>query len=184
MTSSPEPVQGTDVLQRYALTMLEVQIFERVLALLAVTLDRKGSERAVKDAAGLKRALDRIEPRMIHVFQRASASELRKMLPVDFDAALLAEIEELIPIRDRLAHRYLVEQLTSEVGSPQGLNPQATFELAALSTRFHEATGRLIAAVRAAMLSMHSPYAPPEVRELLQQFALPMIFGERWQPPS
>ncbi len=76
---------------------------------------------------------------MSHVFQRASASELRNMLPADFDAALLAEIEELIPIRDRLAHRYLVEQLTREVGAPKGLNPQATFQLAALSTKFHEA---------------------------------------------
>jgi hypothetical protein len=88
------------VLQHYGATMLAVQAFERSLALHAMTLTREKSQRILTNEDELRRALAKIANRIGHAFQRASASEMRKLLPADFDPSLMSEMVELIPVRN------------------------------------------------------------------------------------
>jgi hypothetical protein len=72
-----------------------------------------------------------------HRFERASASELRNLLP-NLDDSLRAEVNELIELRNELAHRYLRRTLLPDpranhsdrssgfAGSASGLGRQQT----------------------------------------------------------
>jgi hypothetical protein len=97
--------------------MISVQAFERVLAALTVTLDAKPwRTRPFKSPEHMRRYLRGLFSRCVHRFQKASASELRNMLPAGLDEQLLADIDALIKWRDRLAHRYLVEKMVLGTG--------------------------------------------------------------------
>jgi hypothetical protein len=156
-----------DVFGQYGLTMLNVQVFERMLAL-AVLTGSAGSQSQIADAARLDRALERMSRKITHAFQRATAKELRGLLPADFDPALVAEIEALIPVRDRLAHRYLVERLGND-SSPRRQG-EARAELDAMGNRFH--------AVSQTMASRPRARVPPEFTSLLLQRLPSLVFGE------
>ncbi len=163
------------LLSQYGLTMLHIQFFERGLALHAMTLTRKSSTRQLKSPEAIAQALDRMQRRIEHMFQKASVSELRNMLPDDFDPELFAEIEALIPIRTRVAHRYLLECLAHRDQDPLGA--RATAELATHSNQFRDVTGRLDAAQAALMATLPTPDAPSELRELIEQIVTPTMKG-------
>lgn len=106
------------VLGAYGATMLTVQAFERNLAVLVLALEAKPwKTKPFKNKEQFRAFLQKLISRQIDVFQRASAKALRNRLPQGFDEALLTEIETAIAWRDRLAHRYLVENAQAGNGA-------------------------------------------------------------------
>ena len=94
----------------YSGAMMQVQVFERNLAILVLAMEGKpGRTQPFKSPEQLRAHVSKLITRSMNTFQKATARQLRNRLPKDFDPELLAEIEPLIEWRDRLAHRYLYE---------------------------------------------------------------------------
>ncbi len=139
-SAAPKP-DALSVYYVYGTTMTSVQLFERTLATLLLLLSRGARIRELKTPAAVVRALERVASRSIHAYRSTSARTLRKELPDDFDPELLAEIERLLPWRERLAHRYLLEKL-----APDGdtlFRPETAEELMAAGVAFSTASRRL-----------------------------------------
>jgi len=138
----PDPTTlDAAVLVTYGATMLAVQAFERSLAALVLVLEaRPWKTRTFKSDEHFRSYLRKAIPRAIDVFQRASAKALRNKLPADFDPELKEEIERLIMWRDRLAHRYLVEN--ARPGSPH-FQPELFVELWQICKPFQEMSVKL-----------------------------------------
>jgi len=166
---APLPLPA-EVLQQYGRTMLAVQVLERMLAMLVVTVTRRKSKRTVLDG-GLEEALDRVAKRMEHAFHKASATELAKLLPQDFDESLLGAILELLPVRNRLAHLYLAQQLLN-----RGTDDPVV-ELRGMQERFEAVAGRINTVQREAASSFPPIEVPTELREAVRKKALPLFFG-------
>jgi hypothetical protein len=132
--------------------------------------DFKSAERFAAD-------LDRLTTRMDDRFQKASAKGLRKMLPAGFDPDLLAEIDVLIPVRDRLAHRYPFEKLVpGPPGSP--FQPGTERELRELGTRFGATATKLNDRTLARLAELPERQAPPEMREAIEGRVRAIVLGE------
>jgi hypothetical protein len=175
LSSTPLP---DDVLAAYGRAMMAVQAYERGLAMLVLASTRKESGRPIKDAADFTRTLARTERRLEHLFQRATPSEMRKLLPDGFDPAVKAELELLIPIRTRLAHRYLVELIATGVGD--GDPRPVIAELDAMFEQFTVASHRLVAAQDSVSPAHPTPprAMPAEMREAVEELAVRMFLGE------
>jgi hypothetical protein len=132
------------VLLAYGSTMTQVQVFERTLALLVLALEAKPRTRRLKTPEHFHDYMRKLISRSFHVFQRASASELRNRLPADFDPGLRRQIDTLIERRDRLAHRYLVERLNLGVMAGPRYKVEAFGELIELGKQFQAATGEIL----------------------------------------
>lgn len=92
------------VILAYRTTMMQVQVFERNLAVLVLALESKPwRNRKFKSEQHLRVYMGKLITRTINTFQKASTMQLRNRLPDDFDPELRAEIEPLIEWRDRLA---------------------------------------------------------------------------------
>jgi hypothetical protein len=104
----PEEVQwATQSLAMYAVTMDAAQFLEYKLAVLYGMIELRAlSRRQTNPEKAMKQAFKRIQ----HAFQKASASELRRLLKGKVDDGMLDAVSPLIRLRDRLAHRYLREQ--------------------------------------------------------------------------
>lgn len=170
--TSPLPAE---VLQKYGETMLAAQAYERTLALHVLALSRKPSGRRAKDLAGLTRAIDKILGQAEHAFQRGTASKHRDLLPADFDATARTELEQLIPVRNRLAHRYLIEQLAIP---PVGGSHPAVSELEDMYAKFMAANDRLMGLHNCLMARRPKPESmPEEYRALLTRTAEALYFS-------
>jgi hypothetical protein len=151
-----------------------VQSFEQSLAVLSLSLEIE--PRSDQTPAQAIRRLRKLLKRAVHRFQRASASELRKLLPEDFDPDLLPVIERLIESRDRLAHRYLLEKIVDRPNHRFAIGTPA--ELAALGSEFVEVTKHLAAKYEAIIASWPKGDVAEEVREYLESLARPVMCGE------
>jgi hypothetical protein len=139
-SAAPKP-DALSVYYVYGTTMTSVQHFERTLATLLLLLKRTARMRELKTPAAVVRALERVASSSTHAYRIPSVRTLRKELPDDFDPELLAEIERLLPWRERLAHRYLLEKL-----APEGdtlFRPETAEELMAAGVAFSAATRKL-----------------------------------------
>lgn len=168
----------------YGSTMFHVQVWEFNLASLVNTASFKTTTAA--SLAATARRDRQSWSRIVHLTQRATASEMRRLLenaPANVEPAVLKEITDLISIRDRLAHRYLREELIS----PQdefGLKP--TLAHARELQRFSEAfrmscvnieteTRRIIAALG---------ISPPEdLMPFVNSTLAPLLFSQA-RPPN
>jgi hypothetical protein len=96
------------LLTMYGWTMWAVQVFEyRLAALSIMCAPVKQPMRVLDTAQKVYSALQKQFSISEHRFERASAKELRNLLPDDFPDPLKSELDELIDIRNDLAHRYL-----------------------------------------------------------------------------
>lgn len=99
--------RATWSLAMYGITMDAAQFLEYKLAVLYGVIEMKAlSRRRRNPDKTMERAFKRVE----HAFQKASASELRRLLEGKVDDGMLDKVAPLIKLRDRLAHRYLREQ--------------------------------------------------------------------------
>ncbi len=185
ISGTPAQIEATFVLSTYGLTMLYVQKFERVLAAVTLALDAKPwQKRSFKSPEHTRRHLRGLFTRCIHHFQKASASELRKMLPPELDPDLAAEIDALIKWRDRLAHRYLIEKGVLGDGELR-FKPGVLAELLRVSGQF-DATGKKLNDLLASTITSwpRDEIMSPDAVEVFVSIVRPLMFGEPWQPPQ
>jgi hypothetical protein len=90
----------TLVLSLYGSTMMGAQAFEQTLAALSIALDIAAHPKPPSQTtAAFYRRTAKAMARAGHRFQRASASELRKLLPENFDPELMRDIEIMVKWR-------------------------------------------------------------------------------------
>lgn len=169
------------VMLAYGAAMMQVQVFERNLALLVLALESKpGRTRPFKSQEHLREYMSKLIARSINVFHKASARQLRNRLPEDFDPELFAEIETLIAWRDRLAHRYLLEHMRLGAGPGPRLKPEAFGELLDLSKHFQATALKLNERMLARLAEFPESDAPDGVRDVFVGLARAMMLGEEF----
>jgi hypothetical protein len=107
-----EPLSGLEeqlgFLAAYGWAMWAVQQFEHNLAGLGILRSPvKSADRRLDSAQKVYSALEKQFATYQHRFERASAKELRDLLPGDLPEPLESELDSLISARNDLAHRYV-----------------------------------------------------------------------------
>jgi hypothetical protein len=127
----------------YGWTMWAVQTFEYRLAALSILLTPVRSPGRLLDTTQkVQSALQKQFAVYRHRFDRASAKELKNLLPEDIPEPLRSELDELVDARNDLAHRYLRRTLDGRV------QPDLRSELQALQNlgqRFFNTSEKLVA---------------------------------------
>jgi hypothetical protein len=125
----------------YGWAMWAVQHFEYYLAALSILRTPvKSPARRIATAQKAYSALQRQFATYRHLFERASASELLKLLPADLPEQLRTNVEDLIPERNDLAHRYLRRVLEQSTAPDLG---EELRSVRALGQRFADAGDEL-----------------------------------------
>jgi hypothetical protein len=183
-TKALRDAQTAIVLSEYGRVMQGVQAFEQTLAVLILTLEiRPGQTRTYDTPAAFQRHLRRLLKRYTHIFQRASASELRRELPDDFDEGLAADIERAVKWRDVLAHRFLLERVAPDGNGAEGMFRRGTLaKLGGLAKDYHTLNARLLAAQQASVSSRRKGDGPEWMRDLFAELARPVMYGEPMRP--
>lgn len=128
-------------LAAYGWAMWAVQQFEYRLAVLTILRSPvKSPSRRIHSAQKLHSALQKQFATVQHHLGRASARELRNLLPEDLLGTLRADLDELIEIRNDLAHDYLRRTL----GASAPDLPAALRAVQALGQRFADAGDELL----------------------------------------
>lgn len=186
MSGAPESVRNLEttlVLSLYGSTMMGAQAFEQTLAALSIALEIAAHPKPPSQtAAAFYRRTGKAITRAWHRFQRASASELRKLLPEDFDSELMRDIEIMIDWRDLLAHRYLLKKVVDEPDRRFAADTPA--ELLQVARQFADLNQRLNAELGETIEILPKGDTPKEVRDLFVSMARPLMFGEAWKPPK
>lgn len=163
------------MLATYAWVMGCVQYWESNLATLSIMSEAvKSANRLIDTRQKARSALEKQFARYEHRFQRASASELRKLLPPSLQETLGAEIDELLPTRNMLAHRYMRQVFISGV---QADHQARTRELKAPGQRFADAADRLLRLAKAATPSSKPPNISDAQFAALQQLGAAAASG-------
>lgn len=156
MTDSPASPDVTKMpeLYLYGAAMLEVQVWELALATLRFAVGVEPSRKPKK----LERELARSIKQSWHFYRKATATEnLKSLQHAGFhDKDLLAEVEALIPIRTRLAHRYLRENLNAMKAAEDAGEPVVAaifLELYDFTLRFKTSMERMTEAFQAIVLT-------------------------------
>jgi hypothetical protein len=128
-------------LSAYGWTMWAVQLFEYNLAGLSILRTPvKSAGRKLDTPQKMYSALAKQFSTYRHRFEHASAKELRDLLPGGLPEALDAELDELVAIRNDLAHRYLRRMLAEP-----GVDLRDEFQaVQALGNRFAAAGDRVL----------------------------------------
>jgi hypothetical protein len=168
------------VMLAYSGAMMQVQVFERNLAILVLTMEAKpGRTQPFKSPEQFQTHVGRLITRSMNTFQKATARQLRNRLPKDFDPDLLAEIEPLIEWRDRLAHRYLYERMSiPSSGSGPRLKAEAFGELLDVSKHFQATAAKLHERMLARLAEFPKADVPEGVRDVFTALGRTMLLGE------
>ena len=173
------------VMLAYGATMMQVQVFERNLAVLILVLESKPwRTRPFKSQQHFRAYISKLITRSINTLHKASARQLRNRLPEDFDPELLAEIEPLIAWRDRLAHRYLLEQMRLGAGPGPSLKPDGFGELLELSQFFQATALKLNERMLARLAEFPESDTPDGVQDVFLGLARAMMLGEEFNVPG
>jgi hypothetical protein len=159
-----------DVMAIYGALMLEVQLFEMNVAVLSLVAESDPERRS---NASLRRQLDAAHRKSRHTFRRGSLSASRDRLKGKIDDDLLAEVDELLAYRNRLAHRFLIERMVAE-GDPRFKGGTA-LEILEYARHF-KATGRKVQKETERRTGV-SPGAPRDIETLLERFARSIMVG-------
>ncbi len=173
------------VILAYGTTMMQVQVFERNLAVLVLALESKPwRNRKFKSEQHFRDFMGKLITRTINTFYKASARQLRRRLPADFDSELLAEIEPLIDWRDRLAHRYLLESMILGGGAGSRLKPEAFAELIQIGKAFQATAARLYERLLVRIEEFPQSDMPEGARDVFTNLVRTMMLGEGFKMPS
>jgi hypothetical protein len=186
---SPGPIAdtttiGMGVMIAYAGAMWQVQVFERNLAILVLALEANPTDRPFKSPEQFRKRMGKLVTRWVNTFEKGTARQLRKRLPDSFDPDLLAEIEPLVAWRDRLAHRYLLEQTQVGVGVEPGLKAEAFAELIELSKAFQVVAAKLHERLLDRIEEFPKSEVPEGVREMFASLGEAIMFGQEFKPPA
>ena len=133
--------------------------------------------------AEIKRAIKRAW----HFYRRSTASENAKELKKSYPHAdVLADVDELLRIRDRLAHRYLRENVGDIMDAPSKnlpADPNVVAELLGWYMRFEASKNRLAAAFQEIVNGLGSD-TPDEAGELFQALGRSILFGKPLELPD
>jgi hypothetical protein len=173
-----QQLEAASVFAQYGKTMLSVQLFEGMLASLALVAGVKTPGRKVA-AHGRERFFRRSFARHWHAFRRSSARESYRALEGRIDAELLEQIDTAIKWRDRLAHRYLREKFVAS--DDRVFTDEAMGELIKLEKSFDRLGRRLIEEARTMTADWPRNEAPPEARRALEQLSLAIAFDRPLQ---
>jgi hypothetical protein len=124
----------------YGAVMGQVQSFEVVLAALALALE---ADPAKVSNASLRRQIRKTIKTARHAFQSGSAAASRDRLKGRIDEDLYKAIDALVSDRNRLAHRFLVEQLIDVQGITR-FKPGTALQLVEYAKRFSDGTRRIV----------------------------------------
>jgi len=128
-------------LAAYGWAMWAVQEFEYKLAVLTILRSPvKSPNRRIDSAQKLHSALQKQFGTVQHHLGRASAKELQNLLPEDLSESLRAKLDDLIDIRNDLAHDYLRRTLAESAPDLQA----ALRAVQALGQRFVDAGEELL----------------------------------------
>jgi hypothetical protein len=170
------------VMAQYGNTMLNVQSFEQALAALVAVVENAATVRAARESGNARLSWDKLERRLrrsarriTHLFQVASARELRNELEGKVDGELLEEITPLVEWRNFLAHSYLMARLVTPGRTK--LNPQQAHldELAELATAFNAAVQHIYGAVQAIVSSLSPPIVEPGEEDAAEAFRAGLV---------
>jgi len=118
----------------------------------------------------------------MHRFQRASASELRNLLPDHINSTLMHDLETMIDWRDLLAHRYRLKKVVDD--SQRQFAADTAGELIRVHSQFVDLTERITAKTDETMASLPSQDGQDDLREMFVSLARPILFGEPLPPPN
>lgn len=156
-------------LAAYGWTMWAIQRFEYCLAGLSILrAPVKSPDRLIDTTQKAYSALEKQFAVYHHRFERASANELRNSLPDDLPELLREEIDQLIVVRNDLAHRYL--RRTLESGGTPDLAKERE-HVKGLGERFVKTGDELVALMERSVANR-----PPNVSET--QFAALQRLGQ------
>jgi hypothetical protein len=145
-------VTGGDVRERvliaYGEVMSVVQFWEQALALLWWGTTRKKRPAGDFDTTRSQREIMRLET----AFLRMPAQAVREAIAPRLDPQAAADLVELVPVRNRLAHRFLREQV-DETGA---FRPGTHEQLLVAGDRFLRSTDSIVRALASA-----EPYDGP-----------------------
>ena len=145
MMATSRPSQSDEqlaFLAAYGWAMWAVQVFEYRLAGLSIMrTPAKAPARVLDTPQKVYSALQKQFAQSEHRFERASAKELRNLLPTDLPEPLNSELDELVDKRNDLAHRYL--RRTLQGGTSLDLR-QELQSVKALGERFADAGDNLL----------------------------------------
>jgi len=120
--------------------MGQVQSFEVVLAALALAMEADPEK---VSNASLRRQIKGAIKTARHAFQSGSPSASRDRLKGRIDERDYEAIDALISLRNRLAHRFLVEQMIETEGATR-FKPGTAVQLAEFAMRFSEGNHRIV----------------------------------------
>lgn len=133
--------QAMAFLAAYGWAMWAVQQFEYRLAVLTILRSPvRSPNRRIDSAQKLHSALQKQFATVQHRLGRASANELQNLLPDDLSKTLRANLDDLIDVRNDLAHDYLRRTL----GAPAPDLQAALRAVQALGQRFVDAGDELL----------------------------------------
>ncbi len=163
----------------YGATMLEIQVWELALATLRFAVEVDPSRIPKK----LEREIARSIKQSWHLYRKATATEnLKSLQDAEYpDKDLLAEVETLVPIRTRLAHRYLRENLNAMKAAQDAGEPivAAIFlELYNFTLQFKTSMERMTEAFQA-IVQKHGQQPGEEwLRELFEALGHAILEGK------
>jgi hypothetical protein len=157
--------QALAFLAAYGWAMWAVQQFEYRLAVLTILRSPvKSPNRRIDSAQKLHSALQKQFASVQHRLGRASAKELRNLLPVDLSETLRANLDDLIDVRNDLAHDYLRRTLGASTPDLQ----TALRTMQALGERF-VAAGDVLLELAEAGVAARPPHLSDEQFDNLQR---------------
>jgi hypothetical protein len=181
MTDTPAMPDLTEMpeLYLYGATMLEVQVWELALATLRFAVEVDPSRKPKK----LERELARSIKRSWHFYRKATATEnLKSLQGSEYeDDELLTELEALIPIRTRLAHRYLRENLNiikATKGAGEPIVAAIFLELYGFTLRFKASMERMAEAFQAIVYSHGQQPGEEQLRDLFEALGRAILEGK------
>jgi hypothetical protein len=160
-----------DVMAIYGTLMLEVQALELSVATLSLIVNLDPGR---PSGASIRRQIDAAYKRSRHAFHRGSLSASRDRLRGKIDDELFAEIEDLLPHRNRLAHRFLVERMIEAYGSTR-FKPGTALEILEYARRFKSTGKKVQGEIRRQTQDL--PDAPDEIASVLDRFARSVVFA-------
>lgn len=161
-----------DVFAIYGALMQQVQVFEVGLATLALLVELEPSHIS---NASLQRQLKAAVKKGRHAFHAGSPAASRDRLRGKVSKGLYAEIDDLIPHRNRLAHRFLVERIWEADDGPC-FKPGTALQITEYAQHFFGVNRRIKLATDSRVASLSDP--PEKLDGPLEELARAVVLSE------
>jgi hypothetical protein len=162
-----------DVMSIYGALMLQVQTFEVGLAALALMVEIDPDR---VSQASPERQLRKAIKKALHAFQAGSPSASRDRLKGRIPELLYDHISQLIPHRNRLAHRFLIEQIFNPDGG-QRFRQGTALQIVRYAQSFETINREIDGEVK--RIADTFPDAPDDLDELMADLARAIVLRQQ-----